>query len=381
MIVRYLFSMPDGNKIAAGDILDKPLHSQDGENGCLLRFRDYFSMVSKFFQSRKKVLLSLSNETSVGIGQDDFKHLDIISERTGNFYQIARCVFRGGRDNLEFCASTSRRRKRLLLQDFSNLCRLYRDHGLTFLPKPYLTGTIARDNGENARCKIGIAVNEWLDGYWEWHLTDDSHAEAWIPGQGRIPINRGQLSVLFYNMARNIALSFNPGNCSHIWLWSNCAGDFVLSLPEKVDAPVKLTTVRYYGNPWPLLPASGNRQAMLAALLYFFLDVCMVIRIDRISGTGRYLFACQDLLACAVKGFLSGINKILDDRGSEIPGPREFLLFIQEMQPDEFRVVYDHIISVHIDLLRDDAPFMKGHVKQQARELSQVIGDLHLPIT
>ena len=367
--VRYLFSTPKGIIVPPASLLNRPL-VEPCKGAChAITLKDYFCLLADFFREKGPILLSNyknGNQHQAGW----FKYLDIISEKTGNFYQIARCVLNGEKGQIQFCAATSISFRKLLYRDFQNLQFLYLEKKLDFLPKPYLTEELpVGKKGE----KLRIAVTGWLDGYWEWHLKTKEEAELWIPGTGTVSMGRKRCLELFYDICLELALSLDPVDCRHVWLWSNCSGDFVVNGPENRKTETKLTTVRYYGNPWQHALLKGHRERMFFTLFYFFLDTCLTIRIDRRSGTGKYIFADGSLLKYAVSGFLAGVKVLFRKNKIGAQDLKQFIDLLKGWDETALCNIYKDIIKTHRRLRRSDVSIMEKNLKEHVHQLMDIL--------
>ncbi len=376
--VRYLFSTPEGIIVAPAALLNRPLVEPCKGAHHAITLKDYFCLLADFFKEKRTILLSNHNRNGDQHHAKNFNDLDIISEKTGSFYQIARCVLKGEKGQIQFCAATSISQRKLLYRDFKNLRLLYHEKGLDFLPRPYLTEelTIGK-KGERLR----IAVSEWLDGYWEWHLKTKEEAELWIPGKGTVRTGKKRCLELFYAICLELALSFDPVDCRHVWLWSNCSGDFVVNGPENTKTETKLTTVRYYGNPWQFALLKGPRERMFFTLFYFFLDTCLTIRIDRRSGTGKYIFAGRNPLKHAVSGFLAGLKVLFRKNKIRTQDLEQFIDLLKGWDETALSSIYHDIIRAHKRLLRADVSVMGKHLKEHIHQLVDILYKCELPVS
>ncbi len=374
---KYLFSSPEGTVPVPEELWDRPLPNSN-PNQCQLTLRDYFELLDQFLQKRKKSLLVLYKRENGWVRIEDFQHLEIISERLGTFYQIARCIFRNGNNKITFCVSTSTSGQDVLIADFCNLCFLRKKLGVTFVPQPFILEPLFNASSSEKPVMMA-AVTQWLDNYWEWHLLDRTHACLWIPGRGEVQMSREECLDLFRGIGLCLALSLHPEKMCHIWLWSNCAGDFVASPHHQAqEVSVMLTTVRYYGSPWQgILPADSHDRFM-ALILYHFLDTALTVRIDRRSGTGAYLFASRGLLKASVQGYIDGLKRLEQVGRLQKDGAEEFMDLMLSLDYADLLTLYSSIISSHESFGRDDAEVMKNSLADHCHELMDVVSDLHV---
>ena len=373
---KYLFATPSGVVPVPDELWDKPLSPSQTQKDVTLR--DYFKLLDAFFQKRKDTLLRIYNKSVGKIRIRDFNRMEIVSEKLGTFYQIARCIFRSDKGHVDFCASTATRSQELLKRDFQNLCLLTRKLHVTFVPVPFLFGSLPSAPSAKSHL-MAISVTQWLNNHWEWHLRDDIHICLWVPGKGEVELTTNQCLALFKGIGFCLALSVDANQLCHIWLWSNCAGDFIASPQGHGRISVKLTTVRFYGSPWvEFIPENSSNKA-LAMILYHFLDTALTVRIDRKAGTGSYLFACKALLKDAMEGYLDGLWS-LELEGRLPQGTTDtFLDLVSSLDISDLMSIYEAIIHCHTTLGRVDASLMAKVVKKHCRELMDVVAGLEVP--
>lgn len=100
---------------------------------------------------------------------------------------------------------------------------------------------------------------------------------------------------------------------SQIFPWHHAAGDFVVRFRDP-GLDVRLVTVRDFR---PMFDAGATEAPrwFLEALLLFFLNLTIRMRLDRLDGVGDLVWADQWVLLAAIEGFFQGLVRSCRLRG------------------------------------------------------------------
>lgn len=167
------------------------------------------------------------------------------------------------------------------------------DHGL--IP----TCLHCMDRGE-----MTFVLEPWFSGFHEFHVDQTGGYVLWDHDLGVRPISVDQSQRVFFQAARILTLYLDARDGACIRPWSHAAGDFVVAMDDH-GVRVRLSTVRGY--------APFDEDNPLTALFTFFLDLALRIRLDRINGTGQWVWLGTMALEKAVQGFYAAVA----ERGTE----------------------------------------------------------------
>jgi hypothetical protein len=180
-----------------------------------------------------------------------------------------------------------------------------------FLPAVYDFGKVFCKESKDT---IPMFLGEWLEGYSEFHISKDVKKNenricVWDAKKGNFFLSHNEETKLYSQVSMILAYYFNLETFEQIFPWHNAAGDFVLSKNNgKIN--VKLITARQYASMIQNRESIENNSAIehiLEALLLFFLNLSIRMRIDRLDGTGKIVWSDKR----AVKGAMKGFNKAL----------------------------------------------------------------------
>jgi hypothetical protein len=102
---------------------------------------------------------------------------------------------------------------------------------------------------------------------------------------------------------------YNIETFEQIVSWHHAAGDFVLKC-HKDDIELKLVTVRLYRSMYEnngSVCINLDAELVLEALLVFFLNTAIKMRIDRLDGVGGIVWSDKMALKGILKGFFEGL--------------------------------------------------------------------------
>lgn len=289
-----------------------PSHSAAPE----IRYRDYFQAVSGYLGLERFLPLRLA----LGSGRDDADTIRTVSVRLvkhGAFYHPAHVVV----------VTDAAVHHRVLNVAFSLPGRSFMESELEALnrmagsavaeqvPTVFHSGEVRTPSGHPVR----MFLAEWFEGYSEFHITRDpkSGRQQWVlwdEGAGNPYLTDLQAAMVFEAAARILTQSFNPATGEEIRYWHHAAGDFVVRI-DGANVFVKLVTVRQYGSGASAQGDDAHPEASrLMNQLVFFLTLSMRSRLDRLDGTGEWVWAGRPALEGTVRGFFRGLP--IEERAS-----------------------------------------------------------------
>lgn len=178
-----------------------------------------------------------------------------------------------------------------------------REGSKTYLPQYHLAEEL-----DIKGQKIYLVLSEWLEGYYEWHITEDGSICIWDMDNGYFIASPKQRLSIYEKSSHILTYYFDPATFFHIYPWHHSAGDFVVRYSDsKVE--LKLTSVRDYNA--IVKPKTQYDVALITSMVYFFLNMSIKMRLDKKNGVGEVVFAPDDILGSVLKGFLSGLNELI----------------------------------------------------------------------
>lgn len=237
--------------------------------------------------------------------------VEIIVEKHGSDYHPARIRVKseaGAQSFVMNAALTDRGRDRLP-REFDLLRRLNRTDQWRFVPRAYFIAESPALESLGGK-KMIMFLGEWLEGYHEFHYSQDPEANAhrlkvWDTDEGYRFLSFWEESELFRQAAFILTFYYDTAEFREIFPWHHAAGDFVVSIQDG-KLRVKLITVRQYEA--RSVFDEGARENALHALLLFLINLTIRMRLDREDGVGHTLWAGSQVLEATVQGFADALK-------------------------------------------------------------------------
>ncbi|MBU1696384.1 MAG: hypothetical protein KKD21_04980, partial [Proteobacteria bacterium] len=112
----------------------------------------------------------------------------------------------------------------------------------------------------------------------------------------------------------------------------------------------RLITIRGYGSLTPFGTNEANKKKhILPSLLFFFLNLTLRMRLDRINGTGRMVMLGEQMVSSTIDGFLSALDeKSLDYDYGDLRSI--FIEFFRQFNLEQIMGLLENILeSCHLD--------------------------------
>lgn len=292
--------------------------------GICLSHGDYFTAVRNFLEQNRSEIITraVSQHMHREVRSEEIEEINIFLEKHGEFYHPARIetVLHGTAIPFVLNVAISDFGKRCIQREYGLLKQLNEDFPFSFLPKVYGQGRVSIAGDE-----IGMFLGEWFKGYNEFHISLDPADEkhkivVWDYEHGNYFLTTDQSTNLYRQAARILTGYYNVNTFEQILFWHHGAGDFVLKCQNnRID--LKLITVRQYS---PLfendrINKDPDAELILEALLVFFLNLTIKMRLDRLDGVGEIVWSDDIAVVGTLKGFFEGLA--LKPPIISIPGP------------------------------------------------------------
>lgn len=375
MKIHFLFSSPNGDLSLGPEDLARPFLITPSEPHPFLTLGDYFESLKAFIlKDRAKQVVSVLNERiEKEIGLDDIHKILIRSEKHGVLYHLASVeVFvEAKRIMLAVSTAVSEKGKRWLASEYEILTNLNRGFNLPYLAKAYSTGDVECQAGNGKSETLAMLLSEWFEEYHEWHFSDDETGSShriciWDLKKGNRYASKNEAFGIFKQASKILTLYYDIYNFNQIYPWHHAAGDFIVRTRSS-GLDVRLTTARRYQSIMDIL--SDDIVDPMVAMIYFFLNLTIKMRLDRLDGVGMTVWAGDFSVDAATAGFFEALQ-IVEAQGRYPLGQVEELLFLltsfnenelgglfnplfglyQKDNPADFSVIQANFIS-HVRLL------------------------------
>jgi hypothetical protein len=332
-----------------------------------ISYSQYFSVVSRFCETDgwAVILKASSRKLQCPIIEADIIRLSIFLVKHGAFYHPARLVVDVADQRLSFVinVAVSDEGRRTLPREIKTLEQLNDRRPFGWLPDVYGSACLELPTGQTLQMFLG----DWFDGFHEFHLTDAPRVEeptifVWDGARSPLLLSDLQTAALYLNAAMILTTCYDPITSHHIFPWHHAAGDFVVRV-EDGQVAVRLITARDYVPLAPSLLETATEKDLLDALVLFFITLTLRMRLDRLDGVGKLVWAPDRCLSPVVDGFFRGLD--LTARASGFPDAfpdmfrhylnRHRLTDLQDRARESTQTIYANqhgereIISHHLD--------------------------------
>ncbi len=376
MHTRYLFSSGGGDVLLDPVTLNKAFVLRPLEPHPFLTLGDFFKAVETFLlkDGGRRLCRILGRLHRREILPEAIQEVLIRYEKYGTLYQIASVDVRleAATERFAVSAALSPEARAALDREADLLGSLNRQYpSYPYLPRMYFRDAVGISRGPH-RETFSMALSSWFTGFHEWHFTGDrGDAKAiliWDLGEGYREAAREEALEIIKQAAKILTLYYDTETFYRIYPWHHGAGDFVVK-PAMEGLEVRLITVRGYEP----IPLPGLDPTPRDALLFFFLDLTLKMRLDKIEGLGDPVWASPDFLPAARDGFLEALKE-KEASGGNIPGRlMEALKTLHSLRErDLFHRLQDAIeVYRHQDPI--DFSCMKHHAAEHAKALYRVL--------
>lgn len=320
-----------------------PMHRKASQKtaGTSVTYGEYFFAIRSFLAKDNfhTVASAISRRIKAPVKPEEIKKICVYLEKHGEFYHPARVetLVHGSGISFVLNVAISDAGKNCIKREYRSLERLNGEFPFSFIPEIYGKDEVhTKDNH-----KIIMFLGEWFEGFHEFHISSDPTNDpppknkteqnqkiiVWDTVKGNFYLSKNQILELYKQAAMILTCYYNMETFEQIFPWHHAAGDFILKLQDdKID--LRLITVRQYA---PVIEnkemdkQAGDIGSILEALLIFFLNLSIRMRIDRIDGVGEMVWAYD----IAVEGTIDGFFKGLDQKPLPFSIPQPFSDFFR----------------------------------------------------
>ncbi|MFZ1954505.1 MAG: hypothetical protein WAU34_03365, partial [Desulfobacterales bacterium] len=258
--------------------------------------------------------------------------------------------------------------------DFDNIRLLNDRFPYRFLPQVYCKGEATLPG----RCRrLEMFLGEWLEEYHEFHLSGgpaemNSRLVVWDPLKGAQPLSKQQRVDIYRQIAFILTAYYDLETFEQIFSWHNAAGDFIVKTAGgQID--LRLITVRKYAPLFVDVPRDAD--TILQALLIFWLDLSIRLRLDRLDGVGEFGWAEDDMVEATLDGFFDGLA--LQVRFGRIPQelPDVFAGYLKALASDDRDTLLD-AVARRMKCQPSEKALIRKHLKRHGEKITQAIDRL-----
>jgi len=345
-------------------------------------FGMYFEAARTFLEKKgmSRCMAALSQKTGSLKDPLHVRTVRICLKKHGEFYHPAKVSLIGNRwvEPFVLNVALSDSGKRILKRETRSLKRLQGIFPRSFVPRVYASGTVSTKAG-----KYAMFLGDWFEGYHEFHLRRNDQTRrggvcVWDDTRGARLLSKKREPALYQNIAYVLTSYYDPVTFEEVHPWHHAAGDFVLKVDTK-GLQVRLVTVRDYRPMFHPLSGQGEKkatpQAVLDALLLFFLNLSCRIRLDRESGTGEWIWADGECVGPAVVGFFLALGEKAPLPFLPAPLVDCFAAYMGAMNRNDVVELLTALV-IHRCRIKDEAVFVLKHLPAHADELVSAFSSL-----
>jgi hypothetical protein len=344
---------------------------------------DYFTAVRDFLERDRYAIVvrSVSHHLHRNITQDEIKEIRIFLDKHGEFYHPSKIEVALQADEISFVMNVAVTDvgKQLAQREFRLLKMLNMNYPDSFIPRVYAEGNVFTKTNQ---VETQMFLGEWFEGFNEFHISFDPDDKkhkliVWDHEHGNFFLTAHQTTELYRQAMKILTYYYNIETFEQIFSWHHAAGDFVLKCQEE-DIELKLVTVRQYRSMYEnngSVCINPDAEMVLEALLVFFLNTAIKMRIDRLDGVGDIVWSDEVALIGILKGFFEGLA--LKSFVSVFAEPLDHCFYehlLSCSRADFFDL--NHAIAHTYPSQTPEAPIIRRHLGKHIKDLYNAVRQL-----
>ena len=358
MKIKYLFSSPEGDISLGPKDLTRPFLITPSEHHPFLTLGDYFNAIREFILKDQGNSLSymLKERLNRKTGLDSIKKILIRSEKHGALYHLASVEILVDDKEVKFAVSTavSAKGKGWLTNEYEMLNLLNNTLKLPYLPDVCFKGEVKCQADNRKHETLSMILSEWFENYHEWHLSIDKNDNnqkicIWDFQNGNRYASKKEAFEIFRQASKILTLYYDTKDLNQIYPWHHAAGDFIVKTRDR-SVDVRLTTVREYQSIMNYF--SEETANPMIAIVYFFLNLTIRMRLDKLDGVGETVWAGDFSVDAATKGFFEALRLMKGEGRFKFGQIDDLLSLLQSINEDEL----ERLLQPLLDLYEEDDP-------------------------
>ena len=381
MHFHFLLSGPQGDIEFAAEFLEQPFLLSPTEKHPFLSLGDYFEAIQEMLlqDNGRALSTALAADLKYQVDPADISEICIRSEKHGAFYHIASIEITGLAKPVKLAVTTglSEQAKNCLANEYDILGDLAARFTPEFVPQFYSKNHVNYQSSAGKE-EFLMVLGEWLDGYHEWHLSQDPETgvqkiQLWDYQKGYCFLTEQENCELLRQVSSILTGYYDQRSFCQIYPWHHGAGDFVVCR-ENETIGVKLITVRNYS---PLIDLQQeDESSRLVAIINFLLNLTARIRLDKLDGIGTSAWMGDFAVEPSVKGFFEVLSR--DAIPNRVIDPADLLEVLQAFDPQEYLAMYHPLLEIYSQEDADDFALILDKLPAHVNQLHRVIQDFEL---
>jgi len=352
-----------------------------GENAATsLCHGEYFHTLHTFLENDgcEIICRALTRRLQQNVKPQDIREICICLEKHGEFYHPARIDVLARNQKVSFVlnVAVSETGIETIKKEYYCLTKLNDEFSSCFLPEVYGFGEVA-SRGDR---KIRMFLGHWFEGYNEFHISRDPSDKknkilVWEDRRTRFYLSLEQSADLYRQAARILTYYYNVESFEQVFSWHHGAGDFVVKI-KNADLDLKLISVRGYApifkNSGQVENGEGDVELILQALLIFFLNLSVRMRLDRYNGVGDIIWADGPAVQSTLDGFFEGLA--LKPPVASMPDSLDncFRYYLSVCTKADLSELCETVVMT-FHRRAPEVRVVKRHLKEHVEELNRVI--------
>ncbi|MCP4681712.1 MAG: hypothetical protein GY864_05220 [Desulfobacterales bacterium] len=376
MKIQYLFSSSNGDiSLSPRDLARPFLSAPSSKAHPSLTLGDYFESIKTFILQNPARPLApvLKVHLQKEIRIDDIQKILIRSEKHGVFYHLAsvEIFIDNRRVKLAVSSALSKIGKEYLTHEYEVLDFLNSSFNLSCVPNVYLTGEV--------KTQV-MLLAEWFEDYHEWHLSFDKKDKKqkvfiWDLKRGNRFASKEESLEIFRQASRILTLYYDTRDFRQIYPWHHAAGDFIVkTASNRID--VKLTSARRYESIMDYFSA-GTCNPMIA-IVYFFLNLTIKMRLDKLDGVGEIVWAGDFSVDATIDGFFEGLGAMEGEGRYKLGQVKDLLFLLKTFSKEEFKGLFQSLLFLYQENHPADFYIIQAKLGRHVQRLYQVIQEFRL---
>jgi hypothetical protein len=354
------------------------LLKNDGE---AVSYADYFQATRSFLESDSYEMITGAITKRLGhdVRLQDIDEIRINLEKHGQFYHPARVATILFEKQLSFVLNVaiSESGRRLIGREYQLLKRLNTAQSFHYLPQTYGFGRIRGPQG----LSFNMFLGEWFEGYHEFHMSIDPADQkpqilVWDDARGSFFLSRGQMQRLYAEAAKILTCYYNLESFEQISAWHHGAGDFVIKI-ENDKLRLKLITIRQYAVMFESQNDAQTEQSapqlILQALLVFFLNLSLRMRLDRLDGAGEMMWSDDAAVEATLIGFLEALSMKPDIAALPDSALACFIAYLSSCTKKDLLDLSQAIVN-RFNPKMPELPLIKKNISEHIETLYHIMG-------
>jgi hypothetical protein len=374
--VRIFIDSPDGLLAFGRQYAGMPLPWGLDAEGPAVTYGTYFEALTSFLSpnSYQPLCTALSQLLERPVPLQEILELNIISQKHGAFYHVAQVRTRLAEQyySLAVNSAVHPARQAFLDHEFSLLQDLNKRFPLGFLPRVFVLGSSLGMGEKGAHLTLRSFVTEWFEGYHEFHLAQPGpeispSIQVWDGHANRSVLNSEESQSLYHQAALILTAYYDPESHNQIYPWHHAAGDFILKR-QATALQLRLITVRGY---LPLVTGGLDPADQWLPLVHFFLNLSLRMRLDRLDGTGKLVWAGTECLQGVVSGFLEGWEQKAE-KDAALPRRAEVIAVLRSFTAEEWLSLVFPVLEDGLEEA-DELEFIQPRLEEHVHSLFRAV--------